>query len=161
MKGLTTLPEIGNLIDANPLVAALFVFIFLDIASGLFAGGKDGKLSSTISFAGMMKKCQITIICAGCFMFQWVIFKISAQNWPLAGAATTFFIVTEFISILENAERSGLPTPKFLSSILASIRDKADSGMTINATGNLGSSPMTISGANEVTVTTTKAVDDK
>jgi hypothetical protein len=44
-------------------------------------------------------------------------------------------MVTEFLSILENAERSGLPTPKFLTALLISVREKASEGITITASG--------------------------
>lgn len=123
------------LINANPLVFGLFAFIFLDIVSGLFSGGKEGKLSSTISFKGMMKKCQILAVTASSYLLQWLLERVAGQMWPLAGATSIFFIVTEFLSILENADRSGLPTPKFLSEILLNIREKSSEGITITASG--------------------------
>lgn len=127
--------DFTKLINDNPLVFGLFIFIFLDIASGLFAGGKEGRLSSTISFRGMMKKCQILTICASAYVLQWLLERIGNQQWPIAGATAIFFMVTEFLSILENAERSGLPTPKFLTEVLISVREKANEGITITSAG--------------------------
>jgi toxin secretion/phage lysis holin len=124
--------------DTNPLALVLFCFIFLDMVSGLFASGKAGKLSSTISFAGVMKKCQILVMCATFALLEWVIYKILGQRWPLAGSITIYFCVTEIISITENAERSGLYVPKWVKPLLASIRERAENSVTITPAGGGG-----------------------
>jgi toxin secretion/phage lysis holin len=126
---------LSNFANANPLLAALFGFIIFDVLSGLFASAKAGQLASPISFAGMMKKAEELTVVAAFHLLEWLLFRAFNQPWPLAGTIMWGFIFYELISILENADRSGLPLPPWLKPLMASMKQKTEIANLATITG--------------------------
>lgn len=76
----------------------------MDVATGLLAGGKEGALDSDISFRGMRKKgMEICLVGTA----AWVGTN-PTQPLPLGEMAAMGFVVTEGVSIIENAGRLGI-----------------------------------------------------
>jgi phage-related holin len=78
--------------------------LVLDVLTGLLAGGKHGELDSDVSFRGMRKKGME--ICLVGFA-SWIGTNPS-QPLPLGEMAAMGFVITEGISVLENAGRLGI-----------------------------------------------------
>jgi toxin secretion/phage lysis holin len=105
---------------------ALKVLVFVvitDFITGVLAGAYEGKLSSSIGHRGIIKKVTIFIIVALAYQLDCAL--------GMAYIRTTviyFYIVMEAISILENAERTGITTPDFLRKLLKQVRDTTNNG---------------------------------
>jgi len=105
---------------------ALKVLVFVvitDFITGILAGAYEGKLSSSIGHRGIIKKVTIFIIVALAYQLDCAL--------GMAYIRTTviyFYIVMEAISILENAERTGLTVPEFLRKLLKQVRDTTNQG---------------------------------
>ena len=96
-----------------PLVGYLLLMIILDIISGLVAACINQKLNSSASFNGMMKKSQMLVIIAVCRILD-----PYCGDFPLSKMCSMFFLITEAISVIENAKLSGVPIPEFLGGFL-------------------------------------------
>jgi toxin secretion/phage lysis holin len=105
---------------------ALKVLVFVvitDFITGVLAGAYEGKLSISIGHRGIIKKVTIFIIVALAYQLDCAL--------GMAYIRTTviyFYIVMEAISILENAERTGITTPDFLRKLLKQVRDTTNNG---------------------------------
>ena len=96
-----------------PLVGYLMLMIALDVTSGLVAACVHKQLNSAASFNGMMKKAQMLIIIAVCRILD-----PYCGDFPLSKMCSMFFLITEAISVIENARLSGVPIPEFLGGFL-------------------------------------------
>lgn len=83
---------------------ALFITMTADVATGILAGGKEGELDSDVSWHGMRKKA-VTLIVVG--LAAWL-GSNPAQPLPLGSMTAGAFLLTEALSVLENANRMGL-----------------------------------------------------
>lgn len=105
-------------INASPALLALVILMLLDIMTGIFASIIAANLSSSASWKGMSKKV-IMIILIGLAS----VLEPFAQGIPLSKLVATFYIVTEALSIVENAARCGVPLPSALVESLAKLRE--------------------------------------
>ena len=85
-------------------VQAFTLAMFADVATGLLAGGKAGELDSAVSWKGMRKKTMMVIMVG---LAGWLGTNPQAP-FPGASVAAGAFLVTELLSVLENATRLGL-----------------------------------------------------
>lgn len=111
----------------SPLLGVLVAAVILDWITGIGASAIDGKLSSKTGFKGAIKKAFIFAIVALTYLADIAI--DGSQDW-LSTAVLFFFISNEFISILENASRAGVPIPpvleKFIHAIIDTSKKKDD-----------------------------------
>lgn len=117
-----------RLFEVNPPAALLILAIFVDILSGILAAGKEGKLASAIAFDKMYSKLAILLIPFSARIVEALVAESFGQSWPVGGTVTSYYIIVEVMSILENMGRLGAPLPKFLLSALAVMREKLDQG---------------------------------
>jgi toxin secretion/phage lysis holin len=122
--------------DRNPLFASLLIFQVLDICSGLAAAGVQRKLSSPISYAGMIRKFTVIMVIFTAQMMDWTAVKLFFVQTPVAGAVLWYFIIREIVSITENAALCGLPIPPVIKDRLA-VLQQMDVGKVIAITGGL------------------------
>lgn len=94
------------------IIMVLLASSVIDQISGLAAGWAEHKISSDAGFKGILRKC---------FMFGLVGMANLIDRYIMPGNSDalrtivcTFYIANEGISILENAERLGLPIPSFM-----------------------------------------------
>lgn len=105
--------------DTYPWVGILLVLMLADIITGLLAGIIAKRLSSKISWAGMAKK-SIVLILVGVS----AVVESQTNGIPLAKLVASAFTVSELISIVENASRSGIIIPKPLADYITSVIQK-------------------------------------
>ncbi len=91
-------------------IKVLIACTAVDYVTGVLRGGKEGKLSSQIAFWGIARKIVM-------FFFVGIAHIIDDMLGGNAGFRTViilFYIGNEGISIIENADKLGVPIPKFL-----------------------------------------------
>lgn len=89
-------------------VQALLVVMVADVVTGLIAAGVEGRISSGASLKGLAKKAVQLILV---MLVAWLQSNMSGylgDGFPGTEAVAGAFIVTELISILENAKRVGV-----------------------------------------------------
>lgn len=86
---------------------ALVTLVILDYVSGVLAGAVNKKLSSAIGIKGIAKKLFIFILVAAAVVIDTLTGKIFARLIIIG-----FFCSNEMVSILENADKIGLPIPQ-------------------------------------------------
>lgn len=100
-------PSIQELVHNSPLVVVLLGLMALDIFTGILAAYIAKKLCSSASYRGMLKKVLILAVVAAAMLFERIV-----PNMPWGQIVAFFFVVTESISIVENASNAGVPIPK-------------------------------------------------
>ncbi|MGI5894899.1 MAG: phage holin family protein [Candidatus Merdivicinus sp.] len=107
-------------------LATLVTFMGVDFAMGLIVAlfnkshkTKDGGISSSIAFVGLVKKVFILLIVLVAYRLDLVLGVDYVRT-----AVIIAFMVNEAISILENASLLGIPLPKILISALEVLKEK-------------------------------------
>ena len=101
-------------------MTTLIVLMLLDIVSGVARAFVQRQLSSSVSWNGMVKKCLVFVIVALGHRLDLVV----GAGSVLRDAVVTFFIVSEGLSIIENAVAAGLPVPDILRQALRQLNEK-------------------------------------
>jgi len=119
-----------------PMIGILFIMITLDILSGICAALVEGRLSSKVSFPGMMKKASILLVVGMAAVLEHL-----QPDLPLAKLTAGFFIINEALSILENARRAGVPIPPILSKSIDAmypreVKPKAEDTLHVEVKGS-------------------------
>lgn len=122
LKAPLSLDDMVEFFAANPIIAALVHLMVLDIISGISAGAIAGKLSSTVSFKGMVAKGLMLGMVAAARIMESII-----VGFPWGQAMALFFCVTEAISITENAGLCGVPIPQQWKEALEKLKEKKES----------------------------------
>lgn len=103
------------------LLMILAIFVAIDYITGLLAAGVEGALSSKEGFEGIIKKVFIFAMVAVATLLDMIL-----TNKNIIRDATIFFYITnEFISIIENAGRVGLPIPPFIRNAVEVLKNKS------------------------------------
>lgn len=114
-------------------VAVLIAAMAADYLTGLYSAYINRCLSSKTGLKGIIKKLgYLMLIAAAMFAdylihagFQYVNIKMDCSFW--AGILVTFWlIVNELISIIENLIKTDIPVPKFLSTLIAQLKDRIE-----------------------------------
>ncbi len=114
-----------------PMVGIALVSIIVDIMFGLYAAVVTKTLSSKISQVGMVKKAaQLTWIAFACALEPY------AGGLPMSGMMSTFFLIVNTISVMENSQRAGIPVPEFMSDWIQQRAHEKASVLTPPATHN-------------------------
>lgn len=109
----------------------LIAMMVCDYITGILVAGvwkrsgktKNGALSSSVGFKGIVKKCMI-------LMLVWLaVMMDSAMGVRVARTAVClFFIGNEGLSLLENIGLMGVPYPAFLKNALEQLKQRGDEG---------------------------------
>lgn len=114
----------------KPMLTILVVMMGIDYVTGVMVAAlgrspktETGGLSSKVGFIGLAKKGFIMLI-----VLVATLLDQAAGNSTLIfqSAATFYYIANEGLSILENADDLGVPTPKFIRTRLESVRETND-----------------------------------
>ncbi|MEZ7173574.1 holin family protein [Sporosarcina sp. OR05] len=130
IKGLGALviSFIIYLIDVvNEAIVVLVFFMLLDVITGLMRSWVTKSWDSTIGFSGIVKKIGVFIMIGMAAAIEYMVMAAGQdpKGLMLLGV-TSFFIVNEGLSILENCAQIGLPIPAVLFNALAKMhRDPA------------------------------------
>jgi len=135
-----------------PLVGILILIMALDVAIGLLAAFITRTVSSTISHRGMVRKViMLLLVGVGAVLEPY------AGGIPLSKMVAMAFLVTEGISIIENAARAGVPIPKPLYDVLQKLTSNEKAAIVPHQP-----SPQTVNveRASNVNITTTEPTGD-
>lgn len=105
-------------LERQPVVGALLLLMALDILVGIVVAFGTRTLSSSASWSGMSKKAIMLLIIGAA-----AVIEPYAQGLPLTRLVGLFYIVTESLSILENASLAGVPLPGVLTDTLAKLKE--------------------------------------
>ncbi|WP_243458229.1 holin family protein [Sporosarcina sp. Te-1] len=108
------------LIDViNEAVVVLIFFMLLDVITGLLRSWVTKSWDSPIGFSGVVKKVGIFAMIGMAAAIEYMVMSVGQdpKGMMLLGV-TSFFIVNEGISILENCAQIGLPIPAVLFNAL-------------------------------------------
>ena len=97
---------------------ALIALIVLDYITGIIKAVHNKKLSSEISFDGLMKKITILVIVALANIIQ----SIIGSDTAIREIVIMFYIANEGISILENVAAVSTKMPPKIKDILFQLR---------------------------------------
>ena len=116
----------------SAMLTILVVMMGIDYVTGVLAaisGRSDktetGGLSSTAGFIGLAKKGVIMLIVLLATLLDRA---IGNSKMVFQSMSTFYYIANEGLSILENADLIGIPTPKFIHERLEIIREQNDKG---------------------------------
>ena len=102
------------------LLQVLIAFCIIDYFTGIIAAALNHELSSRVGFRGIVKKIIL-------FMFVGMAHLLDSylpgDSGSIRAVVCLFYVVNEGISIIENAEKIGVPIPKPLHNMLAKIHD--------------------------------------
>lgn len=109
----------------------LIAMMVCDYITGILVAGvwkrsgktKNGALSSSVGFKGIVKKCMI-------LMLVWLaVMMDNAMGVHVTRTAVClFFIGNEGLSLLENIGLMGVPYPAFLRNALEQLKQRGDEG---------------------------------
>ena len=98
----------------------LIVFVAIDYISGIMVAICEKKVSSKVGARGISKKIMLFALVAVANLID-----CNLTNTSVLRTATIFFYLSnELISILENADKLGLPVPEKLRNILEQFKKK-------------------------------------
>ncbi|MBI4496311.1 MAG: phage holin family protein [Chloroflexi bacterium] len=97
------------------MVQALLVLMAADVAVGLLAAFGARTVSADVCWRGITKKMIVLIIVGACGYLSPI------MGIPLAEAVAGFYAAHELLSILQNADRAGLPVPQALKEALVKL----------------------------------------
>ena len=90
------------------ILQALLILMVADIITGTIAAAVEGTINSQMSAKGLAKKATALILV---MVTAWLSANLTAylgEGFPGADAVAGAFLLTEVISILENAKRTGV-----------------------------------------------------
>ena len=115
---------LGFIWGLSPLVIALAVLQTLDFLSGILAAWGDGSVSSDAGRKGMVKKAQMWVLVGAVHM----VCHVGIVPFDAGPHVAGLFCLVEIISIIENADRSGVKLPDFLAQALKNALKKLEAG---------------------------------
>ncbi|PJN91225.1 phage holin family protein [Bacillus sp. mrc49] len=99
----------------NEVTVVLVFFQVLDMITGLFRAYMTKSLNSTFCLAGLIKKVAVFVLIGMAAGLEYFFISVGQETGGLIIlAVTSFFIVNEGLSILENCAQMGLPIPPVL-----------------------------------------------
>lgn len=99
---------IGLWAGIGVIVQALLILMLADVVTGMIAAAVDGSLNSAVSGRGLAKKATALILVMLTAWLSANLHEYLGDGFPGADAVAGAFILTEVISILENAKRTGV-----------------------------------------------------
>ncbi len=104
------------------IVWLLIAAIIIDVITGVTAAAMAGTVSSSASRVGMTKKSIVLLIVG----FGYGIEHATNGAIPAGGTITSFYVVAEGISILENMGKLGIPIAPALRRSLAVLNQSQE-----------------------------------
>lgn len=112
---------------------AMMLLQFIDIVTGMWVASQsddpDKRLSSSIAMRGVRRKGLAWAVVGVVYVLETYLaigMNVSLAGFTPAAALAGYFAVTEGLSIVENADRAGVPIPDFVRNLLAQQRNKLD-----------------------------------
>lgn len=120
---------LGSFLGLRLIMVLVWVFLMaLDYASGTWAARLTGTWKSEMARSGIGHKCGMVLVVVVCAIADFIMILVSEHltydvlpfEWPvvLFPIMTTWYIITEAGSIIENAIKMGARIPAWLPKIL-------------------------------------------
>lgn len=103
-------------------LVTLGVFVLIDFATGWFASGREGALSSKRGLIGIARKFMIFAIVALAHLLDGQL----GDGHMLRDGAVAFYLANEALSIVENAGRMGVPIPPKVQEMIAVLKGRGE-----------------------------------
>ena len=132
--------KLGMLI---PLIGLLVLMMVIDYITGMLAAKKEAVehpddpsygWSSAIGMNGIIKKFGILCVIVVSMVLDYIVATLAVQmnfNPPITTLfsllVTSWFLLNEMLSIIENSGRMGADVPDWLARYIAGLKDKIDS----------------------------------
>ncbi|KJE27370.1 toxin secretion/phage lysis holin family protein [Geobacillus kaustophilus] len=107
--------------SVDSFVLILLALVIVDYLTGIAASAVEGKLSSQVGFRGIIRKLLIFVLVAASHLVD---LAIGWNMHVIRDAIIFFYIANEFISIVENAGRAGVPIPSVLRKAIELLKDE-------------------------------------
>nr|WP_216367670.1 phage holin family protein [Geobacillus sp. DSP4a] len=107
--------------SVDSFVVILLALVIVDYLTGIAASAVEGKLSSQVGFRGIIRKLLIFVLVAASHLVD---LAIGWNMHVIRDAIIFFYIANEFISIVENAGRAGVPIPSVLRKAIELLKDE-------------------------------------
>lgn len=104
--------------------AVLLGLMCIDFVTGMMAGAVNPGLSSSVGKRGALKKVYILLLIAAVYMVQRLVPELQVVGYAGDGVAVSYAVL-EFLSIIENGGRLGVPIGP-LKKIIAVLKPKED-----------------------------------
>lgn len=106
----------------NEAIVVLVFLMFLDMLTGVMRSFLTKSWNSTVGMSGVIKKVAIFVLIGMAGAVEYVALYAGQDSKGLVIlGVTSFFIVNECISILENTAQIGLPIPPLLYNVLEKL----------------------------------------
>ncbi|MEC0282335.1 phage holin family protein [Terribacillus saccharophilus] len=106
----------------NEVVVVLIFFMMLDFVTGMFRAYMTKTLNSTLGLVGIFKKIGILVVIGVTGSIEYIFISMGQDPKGLVLlAVTSFFVVNEGLSILENCAQLGIPIPPILFNALEKL----------------------------------------
>ena len=106
----------------NEAIIVLVFLMFLDMLSGIMRSFMTKSWNSTVGMSGVIKKVAVILLIGMSGAIEYMIISIGQDSKGIIIiGVTSFFIVNEGISILENCAQIGLPIPPILYNALEKL----------------------------------------
>jgi toxin secretion/phage lysis holin len=99
----------------------LILFMAADYITGMWAGSQREGLSSAVGRKGFIKKVYILILIGAVYLLE----KSVVGTQHLGDGVTIAYIIIEFISLVENGGKLGVPLGP-VEKIIAVLKDKGE-----------------------------------
>ncbi|WP_078379305.1 phage holin family protein [Sutcliffiella halmapala] len=103
------------------LLLFLIAFVVVDYVTGILAAFVEKKLSSRVGFKGIAQKIFIFALVSIAHVLD-----IILGTTVIKDVTILFYLVNEFISIMENANRMGVPIPEILKKLIDTVKKKSN-----------------------------------
>jgi len=105
----------------------LLAMMGFDIATGTLKAILNKTLNSKLSREGMIRKASVLLLILACAVFQPIFDQVTGQvGIKLSAVVSIGFIITEFLSVIENVDGCGVPFPPYLKDLLQEARQKVE-----------------------------------
>jgi toxin secretion/phage lysis holin len=104
----------------SKLLLFLVAFVIVDYITGVLAALVEKKLSSRVGFKGIAQKVFIFALVSIAHVLDTIL-----GTTVIMDVTILFYLVNEFISIMENANRLGVPIPELLKKMIEIVKKKS------------------------------------
>ena len=123
--------EILGWFETRPVVGCLIVAMSIDVAMGLLLAFGSKTVNSSVSRVGMVRKVATMLLVALGFVIE-----PFAHGVPAGTLTASAFLVSESLSVMENAALLGLPVPSVLTDALSKLRGEKAPPITLKLTSD-------------------------
>lgn len=108
---------VSDWIKQFPFVGILVLLMLLDVLTGYIAAAVHRDVDSSVSFRGALKKAQMLLMVAA-----GMVFELLYPDVPWGRIIAGLLCLGEMASIIENADKAGIPIPAQLKETMRRLR---------------------------------------